>query len=282
VQLRTILQNVEILSVSPRTESHEGNALPVATVLIPPQDEDALALADSGARVRLALRNPNDGEVDARHAVALAALFQTGAKPMSGVMSDSARRPRMADTDTSRGIALTVWVIGASPAALRGLDSKLTQARSGESVQVTAFRDSADAEELVHGLARQHEFEILSSSRLATGIRQSGIVNAGAGGHLRIQFRTKAEGAASGLHVKPEVSWKRTEGGIESRAFEADVASGADFLVSGLLKTPADEGILNQLFPGRSWNGRELLIIVSAPHSKPIHTAALPKAGRRR
>jgi hypothetical protein len=107
-------------------------------------------------------------------------------------------------------------------------------------------------------------------------------VNAGAGGHLRIQFRTKAEGAASGLHVKPEVSWKRTEGGIESRTFEADVASGADFVVSGLLKAPADEGILNQLFPGRSWNGRELLIIVSAPHSKPIHTAALPKAGRRR
>jgi hypothetical protein len=273
---------VEILSVSPRTESHEGNALPVATVLIPPQDEDALALADSGARVRLALRNPKDEDVDPRRALALAALFQTGAKPVSAVISDAAARPRMTVADSSRGVALSVWVIGASPVAVRGLDSKLVHARSGESVQVTAFRDSADAEELVHGLVRQRELEILASSRLAAGIRQPGVMNAGVGGHLRVQFRTKAEGAASGLHVKPEVSWKRTEGGIESRAFEADVASGADFVVSGLLKTPADEGILNQLFPGHSWNGRELLIIVSAVHSKPVQTATLSKTGRRR
>ena len=278
-QVRTILQNVEILNVSPRTESRDGGAVPVATVLIPPQDEDALALADSGAHVRVALRNSHDPEVTPRRPVALASLFLGGAKAAPAAFSESEEsRPRPRLSNSSEAVPLSVWVIGASTAALRDIDSKLAHPRSGESIQVAAFRDQAGIEELVHNLARERQLEILSSTRLNAGGRQPGILNAGAGGgHLRIQFR-----AGTSLHVKPEISWRRKEGGIESRSFEAEVPSGTDFLVTGLLRIPADGGVLDQLFPGGSWNGRELLIIVGAQHSKPVQTAALTKTGRRR
>jgi Flp pilus assembly protein CpaB len=283
-QVRTILQNVEILSVSPKTENREGGAVPVATVLIPPQDEDALALADSGAHVRLALCNSNDPEVMPRRPAALTSLFQNGAKPAPVVFSQPEEsRPQPRRASVSEAIPLSVWVIGASAAALRDIDAKLAHPRSGESVELAPFRERADASELVHTLARERELEILSSTHLTAGSRQPGILNAHAGGgHLRIVFRADGEQGRTSLRVKPEISWNRKEGGVESRSFEAEVAGGTDFLVSGLLRIPADGGALEQLFPGRSWNGRELLIIVSAQRSKPVETASLVTAGRRR
>jgi Flp pilus assembly protein CpaB len=282
-QVRTILQNVEILNVSPRTESREGSALPVATVLIPPQEEDALALADSGAHVRLALRNAQDAEVIPARPAALASLFQAGAKPAPVSFHETTEvHPQPRPASVSQAVPLSVWVIGASAAALRDIDAKLSRTRSGESVQVASFRDQSSAEELVHHLASQRELEILSSTRLTAGTRQPGILSAGGGeGHLRIQFRAVEQGGRSSLRLKPEISWKRVEGGIESRSFEAEAPGGTDFLVSGLLRIPSDSAVLDRLFPGRSWSGRELLIIVSAQHSKPVQTAALVKPGRR-
>lgn len=60
-QLRTILEGLPVLSVNPQPEPNsQGTTLPSVTLLAPPADADTLALADSGARVRLALRNPLD------------------------------------------------------------------------------------------------------------------------------------------------------------------------------------------------------------------------------
>src|SRR6266849_3425654 len=80
VQLRTILQNVEVLAVSPQTELGPGGRItvPVVTVLTGPQDADVLALADSGARVRLVLRNPLDEGTVPRRPLALGSVFQAG------------------------------------------------------------------------------------------------------------------------------------------------------------------------------------------------------------
>ena len=282
-QVRTILQNVEILGVSPHTENREGNAIPVATVLISPRDEDALALADSGARVRLVLRNVRDAEITSRGTLSFASLFQSGAKPAAFALSepqDSRSQTRRSGAD-SAGVSLSVWVIGANPAALREIDANLAGPRSVEALQVSPFRHAADAEQLVRSLVREHAVEILSSTRLSAGGRWPGILNSGAGeNRLRLVFRAGRE-PASRLRVMPEVCWKRKQGGLESRSFEADVPGGTDFLLSGLL-SPADTGVLDQVFPGRSWNGRELLIIVSAQHSKPAQTAALTQPARRR
>jgi pilus assembly protein CpaB len=63
VDVRTILENIEVLRVEPKPEQSPGRStLPVVTLIIRPTDADRLAAVDSGAKVRLTLRNPLDGE----------------------------------------------------------------------------------------------------------------------------------------------------------------------------------------------------------------------------
>lgn len=59
--VRTALEDLEVLGVAPKPEqSSQGYNLPVVTLLAKPEQADVLALADSGARIRLTLRNPLD------------------------------------------------------------------------------------------------------------------------------------------------------------------------------------------------------------------------------
>ena len=57
-ELRTILQNIEVLSVNPTGDTRNAN--PVITLLVNPAGADMAGLGDSGARLRLILRNPLD------------------------------------------------------------------------------------------------------------------------------------------------------------------------------------------------------------------------------
>lgn len=76
-ELRTILEGVAVLSVRPQPESSsQGANLPAVTLLTNPADADVLALADSGARVRLALRNPLDNATRARNPLTLDAILR--------------------------------------------------------------------------------------------------------------------------------------------------------------------------------------------------------------
>ena len=70
LELRTILQNVEVVAVSPQTQPAGGNRGPVSivTVLARPEEADVVALADSGTRLRLSLRNPLDSGAEPRRA----------------------------------------------------------------------------------------------------------------------------------------------------------------------------------------------------------------------
>jgi len=62
-QVRTALEGLRVLSVSLQPEQgSQGQNLPVVTLLAKPTEADVLAAADSGARVRLTLRNPLDQE----------------------------------------------------------------------------------------------------------------------------------------------------------------------------------------------------------------------------
>jgi pilus assembly protein CpaB len=79
-ELRTILEGVQVLSVNPQLEaSSQGSNLPAVTLLTNPADADILALADSGARVRLALRNPLDNAKRPRTAVTFDAILHGSA-----------------------------------------------------------------------------------------------------------------------------------------------------------------------------------------------------------
>jgi Flp pilus assembly protein CpaB len=55
VTLRTALQNIEVLTVSPL-----DGGKPVVNLVVTPDEAELLGLADSAARVRLVLRNPSD------------------------------------------------------------------------------------------------------------------------------------------------------------------------------------------------------------------------------
>ena len=83
--LRTILQNVEVLSVQALPEGiPTAQASSVVTILVSPENQDRVALADSGANVRLVLRNPEDSDEVRRPNLMLASLF-TEKEPLAAV-----------------------------------------------------------------------------------------------------------------------------------------------------------------------------------------------------
>jgi pilus assembly protein CpaB len=80
VEVRTALENLTVLSVNPVPEQgSQGQNLPVVTLLVKPAEVDVLAAADSGGRVRLALRNPLDTETHKRGPVSLGSVIRGSA-----------------------------------------------------------------------------------------------------------------------------------------------------------------------------------------------------------
>jgi Flp pilus assembly protein CpaB len=91
-QLRTVLQNIEVLTNNAQTDQGQGRAgTQVVTVLVKPEQAEVLALADSATRVRLALRNPADNGQPASRRLALNQLFE-GTTPAPGSGRAVARR----------------------------------------------------------------------------------------------------------------------------------------------------------------------------------------------
>jgi len=89
-EVRTALESLSVLSVNPQPEQgSQGQNLPVVTLLAKPPEADVLALADSGARVRLTLRNPLDQDIRTRSPLSLSSLMRTsgGAKEPDRVES---------------------------------------------------------------------------------------------------------------------------------------------------------------------------------------------------
>lgn len=83
-QLRTVLQNIEVLTNNAQTDQGQGRSgTQVVTVLVKPEQAELLALADSATRVRLALRNPADSGQQASRRLALNQLFE-GFAPAPG------------------------------------------------------------------------------------------------------------------------------------------------------------------------------------------------------
>jgi len=82
VNVRTVLEDLRVLSVSPQTEpSSQGHVLPVVTLLAKPPDADVLALGDAGARVRLTLRNPLDTDLRLGTPVSLETVMRGSTAP---------------------------------------------------------------------------------------------------------------------------------------------------------------------------------------------------------
>lgn len=102
-ELRTILQNVEVLRVNPQLEPTANSRLPlpIATMLVPEQYADLIALADAGARIRITLRNPLDDGTSPRRSLGLATVF-SGVSSGSGVASPGSAPSAVPNTTPSK------------------------------------------------------------------------------------------------------------------------------------------------------------------------------------
>jgi pilus assembly protein CpaB len=77
---RTALENLQVLAVQSAPEgTSQGTILPAVTLLAGPAQADVLAAADSGARVRLTLRNPLDDQTRTNAPVSLGAVVHSSA-----------------------------------------------------------------------------------------------------------------------------------------------------------------------------------------------------------
>jgi pilus assembly protein CpaB len=76
-EVRTAIENLTVLAVRPQPEqTSQGQSLPEVTLLARPEEADVLAAADSGARVRLTLRNPLDQSTRIRPPVTLDSVMR--------------------------------------------------------------------------------------------------------------------------------------------------------------------------------------------------------------
>jgi pilus assembly protein CpaB len=92
-EVRTALQDLEVFSVNLQPEqSSQGHSLPVVTLLAKPAEADALAAADSGARVRLILRNPQDSDTRGRSVLSLDTVIHSNAAAASGTSAGEVGR----------------------------------------------------------------------------------------------------------------------------------------------------------------------------------------------
>ena len=278
-ELRTILQNVEVLRVSPQMEAIANSRLPVpvASLLVPAQFADLIALADSGARLRITLRNPLDEGTAPRHVLGLASIF-------SGAAVSESQRAQTEAVPTlplDHAVELNIQVLGASAAALEQLNSKLATPSEHDSMRVAAFRD-ANTDELVRKLEGSQDLELISSSVMSASVGRPASVRAAAAPYsVRVQFAPAADSQGKvSLRVQPEVSL-RNGTDVETRRYDADLPSGVSFLVKGLMQDQNNSGILSRLYPGHSWTGRELVIYVTTPSHGAVPSPSVAQTSRR-
>jgi len=287
-ELRTIQQNVEVLAVSPQLETPGANRppSPVVTLLAHAQDVDVIAVADSGARIRLALRNPLDEGVGPRNALALASVFQSHGAPSAVAHTGHGQASNVSTASTPTAlwdhpVNLHVQVLGVTPAALAELNSRLAAPVAGDSLRVTAFRSESDLGDLVQKLQQKQELEIVSGWHLMAGVGRPISYRAGTSPNLiRVQFAPETDaGGKLNLRVRPEITLQRGDATV-TRKYAGDLPDGGSFLVKGILQDQNDRKCLDAIFPGHSWAGRDLVILVTSRVLKPVAGSAFAQTNR--
>jgi Flp pilus assembly protein CpaB len=285
-ELRTVLENVEVLSVVAPEPNGNRPAGAVMTVLLRAQDSDMVALADAGSRIRLALRNPMDHETTSRRSLTLSALFSGRNEPEA----EGPERKRPANAASwNHPIRLHVWALEASDAALEALRTRSSEvAPAGDasgggygvapddSWRVTAFPSSDEAARLVHRLEQKQQLEVVSSERLMAGVGRPISYRAGARPYqLRVRFTPEwLPTGQLALRVKPQIADPNSA--AVGKKYEAGLPGTSSFLVQGFLNDPPGQDSPARLFPGRSWEHKHLVLFVSTqsiPQTSPLAVA---------
>ena len=287
-RIRTILQDTEVLSVNPpeqATGRQPGG--PSVTLLVSPRDADRVALADSGAKLRLLLRNPIDRDQGSRSALMMTNLFQESQVYRPPIMQQAAARPAA----FPQKLNLLVQIAAATPKALDEMSTRFSFPRQPDSrhpewMQVSPLESGTMSDRVLQRLEEQHSLEVLSTTRLSTGNNREVSMQTGANWNapageaygLRIQF-TPTWNQTGGLRmrVQPEITTPGSDA-VSSRKFESEVelADGQSFVVTGLYNSVDWPSLAERLFAGRLKEplNRELLVVVTPRILRPVETAA--------
>jgi len=308
-ELRTILQNVEVLA-GPPEESGRGQPQPVVTLLVEPSQAETLGLADSSARLRLVARNALDQEKPPLPGLDLPAVFGRGAgkrtatnlrasvesKPRATRVNLAVEASEAAASDVQ--VQLHLRMAGASAAVLEQWSAGLAGAGRSDRFRVGAFRPGWDLGPALRKWQAERHIEILGASRLTTVGSREASVQTGASWSarlptgaspgeasecgVRIQFLPSL-GSKGKIHlrVQPEITAPQA-GGVTTRrvAAELELRDGQSFWMSGLVEPEEKAPLLERLFPGRfAEPGRDLVVLVTprltGTAQSSQHTAAL-------
>jgi len=293
-ELRTILENVRILAVSSADANGNRPAGAVVTILIKAQDTDMVALADSGSRIRLALRNPldNDKGTTPAKAVTLAGLFSPGGK-----LAGSAPEPTPANAPLwDHPVQFRVHVLQVSDAALAECEAQQVDGgsakaagESNDSWRVTPVRSGDDAWKLIRGLQQKHQLEEVATERLTAGVGRPISYRAGEKPYqLQVQFSPEwMPGGKLGLRVKPQIGFPgaaadSTGKAQATRKYDAALPDTSSFLVQGFLNDSTGQNPAGRLFPGSSWEHQHLVVFVSTRPLQPTSPDAVARTDRGR
>ncbi len=267
-ELRTVLENVQVLAVSaPDANGNRPNG-GVVTVLIRAQDTDMVSLADAGSRIRVALRNPLDQGTTPRRPLALAGLFSANGKleEEPGISGRSVEDPGW-----DHPVQLHVRVLSASDAALEELHAQSAEVASDTSWRVAAFRSGSDIRKLIRGLEQKKELDSVASERLMAGVGRPISYHAGGKPYpLRVQFAPEwLTSGKLGLHVKPRM------GALSGP--EALFTDASTFVLENRSGDAAGQNMAAQAFPGRSWEHQHIVILVTARSIQQSSPAAVAR-----
>ncbi|MBV8817179.1 MAG: Flp pilus assembly protein CpaB [Acidobacteriaceae bacterium] len=278
--LKTMLQNVEVLSVSKPDPSQMHTTPSIVTLLVSPDNADRVALADSGANIRLLLRNPLDNEEGTRPGMAVGSLFRDVHLPATesvhhAVPPAAVIKPvETVEAPAEETVDFLVQVAGASPATMEQIHVFVPAPNSPASILVGSLPQGDAGERLRKSL--QQDMEILSTSRVRgsnlrpayveTGKRYQSKAGDGCGLSLRLKPRIVALHNLR-LRLQPEVTLPGGHSGTNTRrtVAEVDLEDGQSAVVTGLSEPGRTPGLVEELFGdrgGRSIN-REIVVIIT-------------------
>jgi pilus assembly protein CpaB len=307
VEVRTVLEDVPVLSVGAAEASAGGFTAPVVTVLAKPEQADVLAIADTAARIRLALRNPLDDASLRPQTLSLAALFRVrraagrrgGAvrakvspAPSSPLSAAASHAESKMPVEPDRTISLWVSMAGVYRDGVDEINSQLIAPNRTGLLQVLPFRPNSDAEAAIRNLEDRHLIDIVSRARLTAGLIRVVSVQAGTypenpklstgGATYGVRVRFSPFVTANGslrLRVSPEVAAPDGNRIVVRRAeTEAELADGRSFLVSGLTGAGNQAPLFDRLFAGHApprASNMELLVLVTPRVNGSVRTATL-------
>ena len=278
--LRTILENVEVLSISAPSANTPGTLFNVLTLLVTPAEADRAALADATAKLRLVLRNPNDQEATRRPGIELNRALEdlhlsSGSLPSAsqstGYHATQTTESNRTGAAAQNRIDFQIRVLGVNDKGFESLRAALSAPPAQGKLLVSSFRQGSNAEKIVSQLSAANQAELLASSSyisvndrpvsIKPGSAWTQVEGIACGMFLNLQ--PAANGKSLRLRVQPEVSLPHGSE-VESRrtAIDLTVEAAGSFAITGWADKANAPALFEKLFNGKWKNTDNLEAVV--------------------